>query len=67
MRIREQCKKCNEGVSLGENEECFLEQIMEEFDEYIREAEVLVKRAKSLKETASSTARIVGLLNSLCE
>jgi len=65
IRIREQCKR--QTVSLGEAEECFLEQIMEEFDEYVREAEVLVKRAKTLKETARSTAQLVSPLDSLCE
>jgi hypothetical protein len=66
IRIREQCKKCNETVSLEEDEKCFLEQVMEEFDEYVREAEMLVKRAKTLKETARSTAQLVGLFNHHC-
>ena len=65
LRIREQCKERNETVNRGEDEKCCLEQIMEEFDEYVREAEVLVKRAKTLKETARSTAQLVGLFHNL--
>ncbi|TVY92063.1 hypothetical protein LAWI1_G003448, partial [Lachnellula willkommii] len=56
-RIQEQCEKHNKRV--GGDEKCHLEEILEEFDEYVREAEVLVQRAKILKETARSTAQLI--------
>ncbi|TVY44398.1 hypothetical protein LSUB1_G002055, partial [Lachnellula subtilissima] len=59
-RIREQCEKCNEGV--GDDERCYLEEILEELDEYVREAELLVQRANILKETARSTSQLISNL-----
>jgi hypothetical protein len=61
-KIREQFKNSNArdiGMEKSKEEDSFHEQVMEEFDEYIEETEMLVQRAKSLKETAKSTARLV--------
>lgn len=61
-KIREQFKNSNArdaAMEKSKEENSFLEQVMEEFDEYIEEAGMLVQRAKSLKETAKSTARLV--------
>jgi hypothetical protein len=73
-KIREQFINSSErhrAVAASEDEKFFLEQVMEEFDEYIEEAEMLVQRAKSLKDTAKSTARLVSVctprLGDTCE
>ncbi|TVY43946.1 hypothetical protein LOCC1_G005609 [Lachnellula occidentalis] len=56
-RIQEQCRKCNERV--GDDEKCHIEEFLEEFDEYVREAEILAQRANILKKTARSTAQLI--------
>jgi len=42
-----------------------MDEIMDEFDEYVRDAEMHLERAKALKEKAKSTAHLVRyMLNS---
>lgn len=57
VRIREHCEKCY--AKYANIEDNFFEQIMDEFDEYCRETEIHVGRAKLLGERATSTAQLV--------
>ena len=58
-RIREHCRKCCAKVDLTAEEADNLQVILEEFDEYIKEAEIYVERGKALDEKAHSTAQLV--------
>jgi len=60
--IQQQFRNSNERDRFKEDsreQKSIRDQVMEEFDEYIEEAQMLVQRANSLKETAKSTARLV--------
>lgn len=60
MGIREQCRKwCKKYHWQIQN--CNCEQILEEFDEHVKEVEGHVKRAEALKERARSTTQLVSL------
>jgi len=58
-RIRDHCKSTSKKLRMNEEETYSLELIIDEFDEYIREAEMYAERSVVLKEKAHSTAQLV--------
>lgn len=59
VRVREHCEKCYIKLEFSNEENDSFQQIMNELDEYCKEAETHVERAKLLRERASSTAQLV--------
>lgn len=57
--IRELCKKCCERYCGEGDEKSDYDQIIEEFDENVKEVGMHVKRAEALRERANSTAQLV--------
>ena len=57
-RIRDNCIRSCERLPITYEREQ-LELILDEFDEYVREAEMYVNRAKMLRDRAESTANLV--------
>src|SRR5579862_4448102 len=60
--IRDLCKKCCERHRNKREEMCGCDQIIEEFDEHVREVETHVKRAEALREKAKSTTQVVSFI-----
>ena len=60
--IRDLCKKYCERHHSEEGERCSCDQIIEELDGRVGEANTHVKRAKALRERAKSTTRLVGFI-----
>jgi hypothetical protein len=59
MGIREQCGNWCKRHHGKRSHDCDCDQILEEFDEYVKEVQSYVKRAGALKERAKSTAHLV--------
>jgi hypothetical protein len=57
--VREQCRKCCQTYSNLGREKAVVEEILEELDESVREAAMLVERAKNMKCRSESTAKLV--------
>jgi hypothetical protein len=57
--IRDQCRRwCK--ITHGEtSHECDESRILEEYDEYVKEVEGFIRRAEALKERAKSIAQLV--------
>jgi hypothetical protein len=60
--IRDLCKKCCERHHNKQEEMCGCDQIIEEFDEHVREVKMHVKRAEALRERAKSTTQLVSFI-----
>jgi hypothetical protein len=58
-RIRDHCKKSCQDLPMTKMEQQYLDLIIEEFDEYIREAETCLERCKILQRKANSTIQLV--------
>jgi hypothetical protein len=61
-RIQEQCKMFLSATEMNEQEQDETGAIIQELNEYIREAKLHIERAKILKERAKSTAQLVECL-----
>ena len=61
IRMRGQCKKCCERHCKKGEGKCDCDQIIEEFDEHVKEVEMHVGRARVLRERAKSIAQLVSL------
>ena len=59
IRLRDHCKSTSKKLRMSEEETNSLELIVDEFDEYIREAETYAERSVVLKAKAHSTAQLV--------
>ena len=59
IRIKDQCQVSADRMKMSQEESFDFDSMMEEFEEYIREARQLVDRSKSLKESVSSTTQLV--------
>ncbi len=68
IRLCDQCKKyCERHCKNGEGK-CDCDQIIEAFDEYVKEVEMHVERAKALRERSKSTSQLVSFLDHVeCE
>lgn len=58
-RIRDEIKGCSIRIGVTEDERYDMEQIIDEFEEYVREAETHVERAKVLQDKVKSAAKLV--------
>lgn len=63
IRLCDQCKKCCERHCKKGEGKCDCEQIIEEFDEYVKEVEMHAERAKILRERSKSTSQLVSCLS----
>lgn len=61
-RIQNHCKKSCLSLKKTKSEEMQLEMIIDEFDEYIVEAEALLDRSKVLQRKSQSTSQLVSQL-----
>jgi hypothetical protein len=61
-RIRDEIKCSCIDSGMTEDERYNVGQIINEFDEYIRDVEMHVERAKVLQDRAKSTAKLVSIL-----
>ena len=58
-RLHDHCENLGKTLQLTKVESRIMFSILEEFNEYVMEAEMYAKRGKALKEKARSTAKLV--------
>ena len=61
-RIRNEIQISSLKTEMTADERFEVEQTIDEFDEYVRDAETHVERAKILRDRAKSTAKLVSIL-----